>query len=176
MRDLTQEEIDAIERVVKKINGTKYLFGYNDIRDVKQEARIICIEVIRKDVFRGDSSLDTFLMRSVYNGLSILKRQTRLRTKSTCDCGTCKFCIRKNSKYCLYNHVGLDNIDEDWMVVEDSLNTEEFYCEEIMQQIDKKLPPELRQDYLKMIHDGDLSESRKKHLIEVIQDIIDSDF
>lgn len=168
MKELTEEELQSIENVVNRLNGTKYLFSYNTIEDIRQEARIICLDAVQSGSFRGDSTLETFLTRVVFNGLNVLERQSRLRTESTCECGSCKTCIRKNAKNNVSSLASLDNVDEEHLVTYD----DDFDYMEILTLIDQKLPPELRPDYLRMRYGEKITDARKNNIFEVIKEIV----
>lgn len=94
----TEEQVLAIiETIVNKL-AYSYKFGYYDVDDIKQEGRILAIEVLNKEVFDNTRPLENFLYTHLRNRYSTLKRDKFSRLQSPCP--SCPFFDPNNLKSC----------------------------------------------------------------------------
>ena len=156
--------LSVITKVAQKL-APKYVFASYDIEDIEQEAFIIALEALER--YHSDKPLENFLYTHVNNRLKNFKRDNYYRQ----DHGSAqKIQDRKKNL--------LEPIDIDCLYsisTKDSTVTD-AHIREITALIDKKLPPHLRRDYLKLRNNSPLPKSRKANVIKVIEDIINGEY
>ena len=159
-----------------------YKFGIYDIEDIKQEAMIIGLTALED--YDNQAKLDAYLYTYIKDKLKNFKRQKFSRFSFNCNnCSKfnpeCKSCIKREntelSKRNLSNAIDIDSMDptkESSIMVFDTYNED---ISEVIQLINKELPIDMREDYLK-IKDGSYVEKNRKLLIENTIKIILKDY
>lgn len=173
----TEEEVlKTIEIVVNRL-ARKYMFGYYDIDDMKQEARLAAWEALTKyDISRP---LENYLWTCVHNSLFNLKRKKYERYDKPClscplydaackvshsqceayedkmECSLYSSWLKRNtSKKNLMKPIDLGEVRDEHernMSTNDSVSDEMFH-KEIFLLLDEKLPVEIRSSFVKMRH------------------------
>lgn len=162
---MSDEEVTSMILKVAQKLAPKYVFASYDIEDIEQEAFIIALDALTR--YESDKPLENFLYAHVNNRLKNFKRDNYYRQ----DHGSAQQ-IQDRKKNLL------EPIDIDCLYsisTKDSTVTD-AHIREITELIDKKLPSNLRRDYLKLRNNAPLPKSRKAHVIKVIEDIINGDF
>lgn len=187
------EVVEIIDRVAQKI-ASKFKFGYHDIDDMRQQARLFALEgLARYDCKRP---LENFLWVHVHNRLFNFKRDNYERP--SCPCTGCPSqdlslkngCVahtdkseclpficwfnRNSSKKNLMRPVELEVVCDDYesrshqkdVIVEDSILLE------ITAIIDRHLPVAMRADYIKMKYSLKLPKYKKTIIQEAIVKIL----
>lgn len=195
-------EAEVIQSINNIANGLayKFKFGYHDIEDMKQEARIECIKAMDKyDANKG--KLETFLWTHVKNRLSNLKRNKYERYDKPCfkcplnaydpDCkksanqctayddkSDCKpyynWLKRNSAKKNIMSPVGMQNVkaEHEPKMRQDSDIVEDINVANMIDILDSKIPVNLRSYWIKMKNDIKLSKSEREKLLSAIHDIL----
>ena len=165
------EVLKIIENVAKRL-AYKYRFGYYDVDDIKQEARIEAWKCL--DRYNGKHPLENFLFTHVKNRLFNLKRDKYSRLDKPCfkcplnaycketdeckeyvDLMECKWyngwIVRNSTKSGLmdtmeYNHI--DDTSENTMKEPDGIDS--IMNNELIELIDRELSVEFRHDWLRI--------------------------
>jgi hypothetical protein len=171
------EILKTIDDVVKTISPN-YTFGYYDVDDISQEARILAVNAIDNGKYDETRPLRNFLCVFLKNRLLNLRRDKYFRhtppcygcpfydPKLTCTTNMCKEfddkmeCERynlwstlNNSKKNLVDPIDIDGVD---MERENTMVSNGYYLEEHTKgemeiYIDRFLPISMRADYLKIL-------------------------
>lgn len=75
--------LNAIEKAVANV-AIAYRFGYHEVEDIKQEGRVLALEVLMTNKYDGRKPLENFLFRHVKNRLSNYKRKHYKRNDPPC--------------------------------------------------------------------------------------------
>ena len=156
--------LSVITKVAQKL-APKYVFASYDIEDIEQEAFIIALEALER--YNSDKPLENFLYTHVNNRLKNFKRDNYYRQ----DHGSAQK-IQDRKKNLLEP---IDIACRYSISTQDSTATD-AHIREITALIDKKLPPDLRRDYLKLRNNSPLPKSRKANVIRVIEEIINGEY
>lgn len=191
-----QQVLDVIENVAKRLAG-KFKFGYHDMDDMRQQARMFAWEGLGK--YDGKRPLENFLWTHVRNRLFNEKRNKFARPDKPClscplydphcvvkhsqceeydDKEECKLYagwIRRNStKKNLMLPIDLNDVEDEFesnMRVEDTVF--EKICEiEIGEILDREMPVNLRSDYLKFKYELKLQKNKRDNVVEAIRKIL----
>lgn len=182
---LTEREIlKVINSIVNQLCPS-FVFGYYQLEDIKQEARIFAIQALpnfdpnksRASKHRPTVSdqLYNFLRTHIYNHLKNLKRNKYERKMPPCDdciefnpkCKKCKKWAnnarRNERKQNLLNSIAVDTtISEQSFLQEDSYN--------LIQEIFEKLSPDTRCDFRRLLDGVKISPHRHEKLkAEILQ-------
>lgn len=199
-KGMTEEEVLA--SIDKIANGLayKYKFGYYNIEDMKQEARIEAIDGLeRYDPSKG--KLETFLWTHVNNRLYNLKRNKFARPDKPClDCPLNAYdphCLKSNSqcsefsdksscepfaswdkrnstKRNIMSPISMVNVKDD---NERNMRREDDVAQKIdftdmVALLDEKIPVSLRKHWIKMKNDVKLPKADRTKLLDVIREIL----
>lgn len=187
---MTEQEVwDIIEKVIK-IVYRKFVFGYFQPEDIKQEARIIAIKALEE--YNGQHPLANFLAVSIKNRLKNFKRDNFQRNEAPCQkCAAAinnttlhkhqKYCSkhlrwvkRNNTKQNLMYTLDIQSIncerEPNAMIQDDVLN--KVNTKEIMEKIDKALPVKYRKHYLQMMDGYQIPKKRRKEVYVAIRNIV----
>lgn len=196
----TQEQVlEIIDRVVNKL-GPSFAFAHFDADDIKQEGRIIAIEVLEKDSYDPSRPLENFLYSHIRNRLINLKRDKFVRHEPPCT--TCPFYDPHNlkssnqcsefsdkldcEKYSLFiknnlarkninQPMDIDSVDSDGeksMATNDKTSVD---CQnnELLEKINTRLPIELRGDFLRLLAGTNIPRNRREKVQAAVKVIID---
>lgn len=134
-------------------NDPQYRFPGYEEEDIYQECFIIGIEAAKHYNQDSSATLFTYLYRCIKNRLSNLKRDKFLRT------GSCSIVSQK-----------VNNAEEleDTILFENSLFKD---AKTLMQEIDNRIPFELRDDWTRMKEGCSVQNSRKQKILEIIHEL-----
>lgn len=182
---LNQTEQDVLGTIDGVINllAPGFVFGYFDIEDIKQEARIDALKALAK--YDSSRPLENFLYTHVKNRLINLKRDRFHRNDPPCMvchqkegptehpdgkiCQKYKVWKKRNStKSNLMKPVDIEKVEEP---IERGA-TEQVELNELLQRIDDKLPIELRSAYLQMRAGLPVSKDRRKAVEDCVRSIM----
>lgn len=189
------EILESIKRVSDKLKS-KFRFGYHENDDIEQEITIICLKAMSK--YDGERSLDNFLWVSCKNRLCNFKRNKYIRLEPPCiecpffdpkmqqstnQCSKflCKsncqeyedWCKKTDRKKDLVNKakggdIGVNNnLDKEFNYIDSPHDVEK-----ILETIDRELPVELREDYVKFKYGIKLHHNKKTILMAAINLIV----
>jgi RNA polymerase sigma factor (sigma-70 family) len=182
------EVISEIERIISILAPT-FKFGYYDVDDIKQEARIEAWKALAR--YDPSRPLANFLYTHVRNRLINLKRDKYHRNDPPCKlchegrlhsvteaCGRYKdWCKRNTSKQNIMNPLDLLNISD-----ENEKNTrsesgvlDDIVINELLRRIDEELPVELRSHYLQMRSGMNIPKARRREVEKAILEILNNE-
>jgi len=181
---VTAEQLKTIEYVAGCLSR-KYAFGYFTEEDIKQEAIILGMEAMKS--YDNGRPLENFLWKHIANRLINLKRDNFMRPQKPCV--TCP--LFQNSKCTKYEHEMDCSLFSNWRKRNDAKGTlassfgfgddepdkengNEINIEgrEILQKIDRALPVEYRENWIRFTNGLKLSKQKKDELILVIKNIL----
>ena len=194
-KGFTESEVVSIINKVANRLCRRFRFGYFEIEDIKQEARMFALEALPK--YDGVRSLENFLWTHVKNHLGNLKRNKFERRTPPCyDCKHCclhnksaeeqnrkleaceiyqKWIARNNSKKNLMTPIeyeGVRDTQEDHM--KDCVEANDAaIAQELSDIIDRHLPTKYRKDYAKLKLGVHVVKSKKEELRQVIKEILE---
>ena len=196
-----EEVLQVINNVANRLAG-RFKFGYHDLDDMRQQARLFALEGIdRYDEKKWKKPLENFLWTHVRNRLFNYKRDKYERPDKPClrcpigaydltcasecqefedklECAPYKgWVIRNESKRNLMKPIEISS-------VQDSIGHEnnvkycpdfgfDFDVGEIKKVLNDYLPIEYRHDYLKLLGGIHIPKTKRLKLIEVIRNILD---
>ena len=183
-----QEFLETVDRVVSFL-AAKFRFGYFEIADMKQQGRLFAIEAMGR--YDGKRRLDSFLFIHIRNRFINFKRDKYKRSEPPCkscpfydpkfkksvsgcaafgeklSCDKYKLWIKHNkSKMNLVHLMEFNN---------ETIDSETEYDQStyLEETISKKLPSNIRSDYLKMIAGVNIPEKNKLVVREAVKNIFD---
>lgn len=177
------DEVIAIIDKIVSILGQGFSFGYFDINDIRQEARIFGLEAMAR--YDNKRPLENFLYSHIKNRLINFKRDKFHRSDPPCkicheegDHGNGEYCDkykawkkRNSSKQNLMRPCDITSVS-DKSIERDSDIINDVATQEMLELIDEKLPVELRQVYLQLRSGVSISKAKKKQLEIYIKDIL----
>ena len=196
-KNMTEKEVlEIIDKIAGKLSY-KFRFGYHDIEDMKQQARLFAIQGM--DNYDESRPLENFLWTHVRNRLFNYMRDNFERPDKPCF--SCPFydpkcknsrkeceefedkyeCVlysgwtyRNSSKKNLMTPVGMSEVRNDGeknMNISSS-SLDNIVNKELLGLIDKNIPLELRLDYLRLKNGLKLPRPRKNIILENIKRIL----
>lgn len=186
-----QETLETIDRVVKTLSSS-FTFGFFDLDDIYQEARIICLKVLPK--YDPSKRLDNFLYIHLKRRLLTFWRDNYQRNDPPCP--ACHVAFRNSSdsphsdgeyckKYLAWHQRNLqrkrlmvpvdisiiaDDSEKSTLFFDKIAENEEF--KELMEKIDLNLPVELRSAFLRLRAGEQVPKTIRERLQEVISEIL----
>ena len=179
--DVTEEQIRALTPIIRQI-ASKFRFGYLDIEDMTQQGFLELFGAIEDGSYDDTMSLETFAKNHVHHRLFNYKRNNFCRKEYPCLCceletpdiEKCKKFIKWEKRNNL--KMGLTQGSSEGIEFQVGFGAtpeEEVVSSELLQNIDDKLPVDLRKDYLRM-KDGAVVSKKKREIIkEAVRGIID---
>ena len=164
MRKPSQQELDLIVSVADNLSSDNWIVGY-DKDDIRQEAIIIGIQGLKK--YNGKSPLDKFLFYHIRHRLFSLRRKHYIRPG--CDCGECNKCLNNQAKQRIKSPSSIEDVNEDYFLYQpiDQVEINEF-----IELVDKAIPAELRDDYIKFLNNITINYNKKQKILSIIKGII----
>jgi hypothetical protein len=181
-----QEFLQILDNIANRL-AAKFKFGYHEIEDLKQQAKVFALEgVSRYNPETGP--LENFLWTHVRNRLFNFKRDNYFRPNSPCDACDCETCdpeecstyknwVSSTTTRCnLMRPIPIYNVDMD-----DEQNM--YYHKDVLRDIDRKvvfklldkhIPLDLRRDYLRWKHGLAVSKPRRILIQQVAQQILET--
>jgi DNA-directed RNA polymerase specialized sigma subunit len=177
-----QEVINIIDKIMSSI-ARKYSFGVYGVDDIKQEGFILAMDALTR--YNGSAPLENFLRIHLNNRLKDFKRDNSFRINSHCTkCATfnseCDSCCKRQQtqdiKKNLLNPIDIQVINDDQNTVYEGSLIDTLEMVEIVDRINRRLPVEYRQDYLRVKEGLYVSKSRRLEIEVIISKIIDEDY
>ena len=159
-----QEVIDVITRVSKKL-APKFVFASYEAEDIEQEAFLMGVEGLER--YDSSKPLENFMYTHISNRLKNFKRDNYYRF----DYGNAQR-IQDRKK----NILEPMDIAALYSVSTEDETVSNAHLSEMIELIDRKLPADLRGDYLRLQTNSPLPKGRKAMIIEVIEDIINGEY
>ncbi len=196
---MTEEEIVKIlDRIADRF-AVKFRFGYHDVDDIKQQARLFALEALARYT-ENKGPLENFLSVHVRNRLINFKRDNYHRFQAPClqcpfydperkksinqcaefedkmECDKWRqWILRNNSKRSIMAPATSENIDYlfSYESLEHSSVVDIVANKELLEYIDERLPVDLRNDYLRLKENLSVSKYRKNKVREAIIRIVE---
>ena len=194
---MTEDGVLAIMENVANRLANKFKFGYHDRDDMKQEAYIISLEALSS--YDGKRPLENFLYMCVHNGLFNIKRNKFERPDKPCytcplydpqcltsdnqcnafsDKNECKpyanWFSRNSAKKNLMKPIGFEGVadeNERNMRTHDSV-LDDLCDSELLDTLDRYLPVEFREDFVKLQHQIKIPKPRRVKLEQAVLEIL----
>jgi DNA-directed RNA polymerase specialized sigma24 family protein len=159
------------------------VFGFYSIEDIEQEAFILALTAL--PYFNPElSALETFLYVHLNNKLKTFKRDHYLRKDFTCaychrNDPECEYCQKREWKHAAKKHImepiDIDNVngDVERNMYEDADFLADVELQELLSIINKELPLNLREDYLKMTEGFPIPKQKKQAIEQSICGILE---
>lgn len=187
-----EEVVKIIDRIVKRLAG-RFKFGYHQIQDMEQQARLIAWTGI--DNYDGIRPLENYLWVHVRNRLFNFKRDNFCRPGSPCtDCFLHNSSSQKCNKYedkqecVLYarqQHKNTTKLNLTYPIelsCVDDYNEDNMYsCQstektvlnnELRTILNRYIPVEWRHSYLRLLYNCTISSQHKYQLYKLVREII----
>ncbi len=175
--DLNEDEVLAIiEKIVNSL-AYKYCFSHFDVDDIKQEGFIIGLEGLER--YDRSQPLENFLWVHISNRLKSFKRDNYIRpVPSDILPGTPeyeeweeKYATKKN----LLEPISIKNVRDEheknmWTKID---FVDDLEISDIFSLIDKELPVNLREDFLKLKQGMSLPKPKRERVYECIVEILE---
>lgn len=156
-----------VEKVADRVCA-KYSFGFYESEDIRQEAVMLGLEAwSRWDQVRP---WENFVAVHITNRLRSLRRDKYFRY-GLVDCPE----PRKKSNESKRNLQDPGEIYEDTHFYEED-ELEKMCTSEALDRVMSRLPPHLKNDYLRMANGVSLSKTRKDHVIAEVKKILGEDW
>jgi len=189
---LTEEVLDVINNVANRL-ARRFRFGYHDINDMKQQAKLFALEGLK--FYDGVRPLENFLWVHVRNRLFNFKRDKYARPSQPCldcqymlndndgcikynnltDCVVYEKWLRNNTqKKNLMNFIDLNCVNdehENTMSLSHNLD-EDLDYRAVIAIINDELPIDLRPTFKRLQFGNKLSKSQKNKIQTVIKEIL----
>lgn len=188
--------LESIDRVANRL-AAKFKFGYHDIEDMKQTARIYALQAIDNyDPTKG-ASLDSFLWLHVRNRLYNFKRDNYERPKPCLNCplkaynpnlpSECEkytdkmecdlyesWFSRNSSKKNLMAPIEITCVrDEQENSMKDNTEVGDIIDRKhIIDTIDSNMPVNMRSDWVKLKNDIKIPKAKRQKLLDEIERIL----
>lgn len=150
-----KETLDTIDYIISKI-AQKYTFSGYELDDIKQESFIICIEAL--DRYDNERPLENFLAVNLSNRLKNLIRDNHMNSKSP---------EKKNITY------PASIVDESYIQDNRFDFENDLINKDIKECIDEKMPHNMREDYLKILHGVYVAKNKKEQIFEFIRGFLE---
>lgn len=169
------EVLSIIDKILKRYTK-RATFGIYDKDDIYQEGFIMAINALEN--YNEDSGpLENFLAKHIKNRLLTLRRDKFIRSRDNCNnCETfnaeCEGCQRRRQTYLVRKNLNqaidihVVNQDNEKNMVDRHYSEADLDNAELLTLINKYLPIELREDYLRM-RDGLYVSKATRNIIEV---------
>lgn len=190
-----EEFLQVIENISKRL-AYKFKFGYHSYEDMKQQATIFALEGLKK--YDKSRPLENFLWTHVRNRLFNYKRDNYQRPDKPCL--SCRFydkhcnkstnqCTefsdkndceeydmwykRNNSKKNIMKPSTIDDLGDTFFIQQKNLPVpEQAELSRITEILDKHIPAQHRENYLKLKHGDKIYKTDLDKIIGIIKDIL----
>jgi len=186
--DMTEGEVLTIIARATAGMAQKYKFGFYGIDDIEQECFIFAVEALEK--YDGRAPLEHFLRVHIRNQLLNLHRSKLCRYEVPCiNCPFFDKNKKKSDNQCTEfvnkmdckkwadwskrnaSKSGLMNPSDIYSVDFDSLiNDERIDYNEVRNELDKLIPPELRADFLRLLDGVKIPTKSRDKILTIIRE------
>lgn len=178
----TEEEVVKIITNILNDIADKYTFGIYEKEDIKQEGFIIGLDRL-KYFTNNKGELENFLRVSIISRLKNFKRDNYInidRPCSKCDifninCEKCKK-RRQNqtNKLNLLNPIDIHSVVEEKKTSYEGCLLDSLEMIELVDKINKELPVEFREDYLRLKEGLSVPKARRERIEQLITEIVEN--
>jgi DNA-directed RNA polymerase specialized sigma24 family protein len=166
---MNQEQMTIITKVIDR-TAPKYVFGFYELEDIKQESYIICLNALEN--YDNNRPLENFLSKHLSNRLKDLKRNKYFRHNTANENHQKLHAVKKN----LMDLKQFCQIAEYDHPFEDPLLEEKLTSGEALELVMDKIGPSLRNDFLRMANDVTIPQHKKQAVINKVKEILGEDW
>ena len=162
--------IQIINNIANRLAG-KFKFGYHDLEDMKQQARLFAWEGMEN--YDGIRPLENFLWTHVRNRLYNFKRNNFGRPDKPCD--SCPFFDISFSNDKGYGCKAYNNHEECdlYLDVRSAEAIEETLDKKnIFNLVDKSIPVQYREDWVRFVNNLKLPKIRREAVVTIVMNIL----
>lgn len=159
---MNPKHLKTIQKIAEKI-APKYTFGYHDKEDLIQEAIIFGLEAYEK--WDQDRPLENFISVHISNRLKNYKRNNYFRLG-----------LEDSSEQRQRTNEAKRNLMSPAPICDNSLFFQELL--DTQDEIDfllQKLPPLVKNDFLRMANGVSISKGRRQMVIDTVKEILNED-
>lgn len=156
----TESQLKTILKVIDRI-APKYIFGFYELDDIKQESYIICLEILPK--YDNVRPFENFVSRHLSNRLKDLIRNKYSRKGET-DRHT-ELCNKKR------NLTDFKEMPDDFPFYLTPVSVDDS-----IERILEELPPSMRNDWNRLINGVSVQSHRKSALFTRVKEILGEDW
>lgn len=157
----TKEQQETILRVIDRI-APRYVFGYYELDDIKQESYIICLEALSK--YDKSRPFENFISKHLSNRLKTLIRDKYSRSKIESEKHN-RLNQNKKNLMDLKSGEGQNKICEEDILERMSTN-------EAIEILMRELPPSMRNNFYRLANGVSIQSSKKNALFEKVKEIL----
>ena len=161
----TTEQLDTILKVIDRI-APKYVFGYYELDDIKQESYIICLEALAN--YDESRPLENFLSRHLSNRLKTLIRDKYSRSNIISPKHQK---LNQNKK----NLMDLKTGDGAYKASEDDI-LDRMSTDEAIDILMNELPPSMRNNFYRLANGVSIQSAKRAALFKKIKEILGEDW
>tara|TARA_B100002052_G_C15868121_1_gene593314 strand:+ start:758 stop:1255 length:498 start_codon:yes stop_codon:yes gene_type:complete len=165
MLNPTPLQKETILKVIDRI-APRYVFGYYELDDIKQESYIICCEALEK--YDESRPFENFISKHLSNRLKTLIRDKYCRSSTRSE----KHEELNNSKK---NLMDLKSYGSPNVYYENDL-IDQLSTSEALEQIMDELSPSMRNNFHRLANGVAISSSKKQALFERVKEILGEDW
>lgn len=161
----TNEQLQKILKIIERI-APKYVFGYYELDDIKQESYIICLEALAK--YDNSRPFENFISKHLSNRLKTLIRDKYSRSNIESE-----------------KHEQLNRAKKNLVDLKSNEGQHEIYEENIIEKIStseaidilmNELPPSMRNNFYRLANGVSIQSAKKAALFNKIKEILGEDW
>lgn len=157
----TPEQQKTILKVIDRI-APRYVFGYYELDDIKQESYIICLEALPK--YDKSRPFENFISKHLSNRLKTLIRDKYSRS----NIESSKHEQLNQSKK---NLMDLKSADGQHKMYEDDI-LDKLSTTEAVETLMRELPPSMRNNFYRLANGVSIQSAKKNALFSKIKEIL----
>lgn len=161
----TTQQLDTILKVIDRI-APRYVFGYYELDDIKQESYIICLEALAH--YDESRPLENFLSRHLSNRLKTLIRDKYSRSNIISPKHQK---LNQNKK----NLMDLKGGDGSYKISEEDI-LEKMSTDEAIDILMNGLPPSMRNNFYRLANGVSIQSAKRAALFQKIKEILGEDW
>ena len=161
----TKEQQETILKVIERI-APRYVFGYYELDDIRQESYIICLEAISK--YDKSRPFENFISKHLSNRLKTLIRDKYSRSKIESE-------KHEKLNQTKKNLVDLKSVEGQHTLYGDDM-LDRISTQEAMEILMQKLPPSMRNNFFRLANGVSIQSAKKNALFAKIKEILGEDW
>ena len=161
----TKEQQETILKVIERI-APRYVFGYYELDDIRQESYIICLEAISK--YDKSRPFENFISKHLSNRLKTLIRDKYSRSKIESE-------KHEKLNQTKKNLVDLKSVEGQHKLYGDDM-LDRISTQEAMEILMQKLPPSMRNNFFRLANGVSIQSAKKNALFAKIKEILGEDW
>jgi RNA polymerase sigma factor (sigma-70 family) len=161
----TPDQQQTILKVIDRI-APRYVFGYYELEDIKQESYIICLDAISK--YDQKRPFENFISKHLSNRLKTLIRDKYSRSKTESEKHQK---LNQNKK----NLMDLKGCTDQQSLLDDNA-IDRLATQEAMELLMEKLSPAMRNNFFRLANGVPIQSAKKIALFKRVKEILGEDW